>query len=158
VIPRVAQTLPFMSAPQSSRRCLARRAFTKTESTGCLALWVPRPQQHNGLANIQGDVLRQPATVCATNFIAQAVIAEAVPLCPRSGRTALMPKVLSAEDIFPLVDCLSPHERLRLLRLITARPSGGDRQAYHALPPRHEEFSTDQDPLAWDAEGWEDVG
>jgi hypothetical protein len=69
-----------------------------------------------------------------------------------------MPKVLGAEDIFPLVDCLSPHERLRLLRLITARPCGGDREAYRAIPPRDEEFSTDQDPLAWDAEGWEDVG
>ena len=86
------------------------------------------------------------------------LIAQAMPRCPLSGRIALMPKVLSAEDIFPLVDCLSPHERLRLLRLITARPSGGDREAYRAFPARDEEFSTDQDPLAWDAEGWEDVG
>jgi len=81
-----------------------------------------------------------------------------MPRCPLSGRIALMAKVLSAEDIFPLVDCLSPHERLRLLWLITAQPSGGDRGAYRAIPPRDEEFSTDQDPLAWDAEGWEDVG
>jgi hypothetical protein len=96
---------------------------------------------------------RQPAAVRATNLIAQAALG-----CPLSGRIALMPKVLSAEDIFPLVDCLSPHERLRLLRLIAARPSGEDREAYRAIPPRDEEFSTDQDPLAWDAEGWEDIG
>ena len=35
---RVAQTSPFMSAPQSSPRHLARRVFTKTESAACLAL------------------------------------------------------------------------------------------------------------------------
>ena len=69
----------------------------------------------------------------------------------------LMPKHLSAEDIFPLVDCLSPHERLRLLRFISARPAAGDRDVYRALPPRNEEFSIDEDLLAWDAEGWEEV-
>jgi hypothetical protein len=69
-----------------------------------------------------------------------------------------MPKHLSAEDIFPLVDCLSPQERLRLVRLISARPAADDREAYRAAPPRDEEFSRDEEPLAWDAEGWEDVG
>jgi hypothetical protein len=69
-----------------------------------------------------------------------------------------MPKHLSAEDIFPLVDCLSPDERLRLLRFISARPvAEGDRDIYRALPPRSEGLSSDEDRLAWDAEGWEDV-
>ena len=68
-----------------------------------------------------------------------------------------MPKHLSAEDIFPLVDCLSSDERLRLLRFISARPPTDDRDLYRALPPRNEEFSSEGDPLAWDAEGWEDV-
>ncbi|MGA3328100.1 MAG: hypothetical protein ABSF45_26920 [Terriglobia bacterium] len=68
-----------------------------------------------------------------------------------------MPKHLSAEDIFPLVDCLSPDERLRLLRFISARPAADDRDTYRALPPRNQEFSSDQDLLAWDAEGWEEV-
>jgi hypothetical protein len=68
-----------------------------------------------------------------------------------------MPKPLSAEDVFPLVDSLSPRERLRLLRLISTRPTADDAEAYRALPPRNLEFSTDQEPLAWDAEGWEDV-
>lgn len=74
-----------------------------------------------------------------------------------SGRIGLMPKHLSAEDIFPLVDCLSLDERLRLLCFISARPASGDRDVYRALPPRNEEFSSDDDLLAWGAEGWEGV-
>ena len=65
-----------------------------------------------------------------------------------------MLKHLGAEDIFPLVDCLSPDERLRLLRFISARPAVDDRDMYRVLPPRNEEFSSDEDLLAWDAEGW----
>ena len=68
-----------------------------------------------------------------------------------------MPKHLSAEDIFPLVDCLLSDDRLRLLRFISAGLAANDRDLYHALPPRNEEFSSDGDPLAWDAEGWEGV-
>ena len=68
-----------------------------------------------------------------------------------------MPKSLSADDIFPLVDCLTAQERLRLLRWIGTRPAADDRDIYLAVPPGDEEFSMDEDPLAWDAEGWEDV-
>jgi hypothetical protein len=71
---------------------------------------------------------------------------------------AVMEKPLSAEDIFPLVDRLSSQERLRLLRLIVLRPPAADRDAYLALPPRHDEISSDTDPLAWDAGGWEGIG
>jgi hypothetical protein len=66
----------------------------------------------------------------------------------------MMPKHLSAEDIFPLVDYLSLDERLRLLRFISARPTADDRDIYRALPPGNQEFSSDEDLLAWDAEGW----
>jgi hypothetical protein len=55
-----------------------------------------------------------------------------------------MARVLSADDILPLVDCLTPQERVRLQRLI-AKPQGG-------------ECSTDDEALAWDAEGWEGIG
>jgi hypothetical protein len=79
-------------------------------------------------------------------------------LSPGFGRIALMEKPLSAEELFPLVDRLSPHERLRLLRLISLRPAADDRGAYRALPPRHDEFASDTDPLAWDADGWEGIG
>jgi hypothetical protein len=79
-------------------------------------------------------------------------------LRPGFGRITLMEKPLRAEDLFPLVDRLSPQERLRLLRLISLRPAAADRDAYLALPPRHDEFSSDTDPLAWDADGWEGIG
>jgi hypothetical protein len=68
-----------------------------------------------------------------------------------------MPKHLRAEDIFRLVDCLSPDERLRLLRFISTRPAGDDPEVCRAMSPRNEEFSRDEDRLAWDAEGWEEV-
>ena len=68
-----------------------------------------------------------------------------------------MPKPLSAEDVLSLVACLTPHERLRLLRLISAGPVEGDRDTYRALPPREGEFSSVEEPLAWEAEGWEEI-
>ena len=68
-----------------------------------------------------------------------------------------MPKSLTADDILPLVASLTPQERVRLLRLI-ASPQGADAPVYRALPPSRDEFSSDDEPLAWDAEGWEAVG
>jgi len=68
-----------------------------------------------------------------------------------------MARPLRADDILPLVESLTPQERVRLLRLI-AKPQGGDARAYQSVPPSHDEFSPDDEPLAWDAEGWENVG
>lgn len=47
--------------------------------------------------------------------------------------------------------------RVRLLRLI-ALPQGGDAPVYRSVPPSRDEFSADEEPLAWDADGWEAVG
>jgi hypothetical protein len=68
-----------------------------------------------------------------------------------------MARALTADDILPLVDSLPPQERVRLQRLI-ARPEGGDASVYRSLPPSHDEFSAGDEPLAWDSEGWEDIG
>ena len=68
-----------------------------------------------------------------------------------------MAKALTADDILPLVASLTPGERARLLRLI-ALPLGSDAPVYRSAPPSRDEFSSDEEPLAWDAEGWEDVG
>ena len=62
----------------------------------------------------------------------------------------------TVEEIVPLVEALSPLERDRLLRLITSAQSV-DSAIYEAIPPRPEEFSADEDPLAWESEGWENV-
>lgn len=67
-----------------------------------------------------------------------------------------MARALTADDILPLVDSLAPQERVRLQRLI-ARPQGGDASVYRSVPPSRDEFSADDEPLAWDAEGWEDI-
>jgi hypothetical protein len=68
-----------------------------------------------------------------------------------------MSKLLTAEDILPLVACLTPEERVRLLRLV-ASSAGTDAAIYAAVPPALDEFSKDEEPLAWDSEGWEHVG
>ena len=68
-----------------------------------------------------------------------------------------MTKHLSAEDIFPLVDCLSTDERLRLHRFLSARTAADDQDLYRALPPRNGEFSGDENLLGWDADGWDET-
>ena len=68
-----------------------------------------------------------------------------------------MAKPLTADDIVPLVNALTPKERGRLLRMITRPHSGDDASAYSSMPPGHDEFSADEEPLAWEADGWEDV-
>ena len=72
-------------------------------------------------------------------------------------RMQSMAKSLTADDILPLVASLTPQERVRLLRLI-ALPQGGAESVYRSVPPSRDEFSADEEPLAWDADGWEDVG
>jgi len=68
-----------------------------------------------------------------------------------------MARALTADDILPLVDSLTPQERLRLQRLI-ATSHGADASVYRSMPPSRDEFSADDALLAWDAEGWGDIG
>jgi hypothetical protein len=55
----------------------------------------------------------------------------------------------------PLVATLTERERIRLLRWISSR-RGPDTLAYRVVPPTHDEFSSDDEAIAWDAEGWEE--
>jgi hypothetical protein len=66
-----------------------------------------------------------------------------------------MPKSLTADDVLPLIAALTTAERARLLRLITQL--GSDEAIDRSLPPRPDEFGADEEPLAWEAEGWEEV-
>jgi hypothetical protein len=68
-----------------------------------------------------------------------------------------MGKALTANDILPLVAALTPHERARLLQLI-ASPERSDDTVYASVPPRRNEFSADDEPLAWESGGWKYVG
>ena len=65
---------------------------------------------------------------------------------------------MTAEDILLLIARLTPRERVRLLRLIAATPGVSAAIAYAAVPPGRDEFSTDEEPLAWEADGWEGFG
>jgi len=44
---------------------------------------------------------------------------------------------------------------MRLFRMIVS--AGNDIEAYRAAPPTVVEFSSDEESLAWDASGWEEV-
>jgi hypothetical protein len=66
-----------------------------------------------------------------------------------------MGKALTADDILPLVVSLPAPERARLLRLIASQP-GYSASIYTTMPASRDEFSADDEPLTWDAEGWED--
>ena len=68
-----------------------------------------------------------------------------------------MSKPLTADDVLPLIAVLSDQERARLLRLIVGRSVRLADGAYRIAPPRPDEFSSDEEPLAWEGEGWDDV-
>ena len=68
-----------------------------------------------------------------------------------------MANELKADDILPLIARLSVDERRRLFRLALGQGKT-DAQTYAAQPPRDDEFSSDEDSLAWEAEGWEEIG
>jgi hypothetical protein len=65
-----------------------------------------------------------------------------------------MARLLTADDLMPLVASLPDGERIRLLRWI-ASPQGPDRSKYIVAPATDDEFSGDDEPLAWEADGWE---
>jgi len=71
-----------------------------------------------------------------------------------------MSSPLKADDLWPLVQKLPHDEQVRLAKLAlmaASRQPSGDAEAYRIAPPTADEFSSDEDPLAWEAEGWENV-
>ncbi len=69
-----------------------------------------------------------------------------------------MSQTLTAEDLWPLVQKLPHDEQVRLAKLAlraAARSGSGDAEAYRAAPPSVDEFSSQEESLAWEAEGWE---
>jgi hypothetical protein len=71
-----------------------------------------------------------------------------------------MSDLLSASDFWPLILKL-PHDERVLLAKLALRAAAQDDSAapaYAAAPPAPDEFSSDDEPLAWEAEGWEEFG
>ena len=65
---------------------------------------------------------------------------------------------LTAHDLWPLILKL-PHDecvRLAKLALRAAAQGANDGDAYRVSPPTDDELGSDEEPLAWEAEGWED--
>ena len=65
---------------------------------------------------------------------------------------------ITAQDLWPLVQKLPHDEQVRLAKLAlrAAASVRDDTGAYLASPPALDEFSSDDDPLAWEGGGWED--
>jgi len=67
-----------------------------------------------------------------------------------------MARALTADDILPLIAALTPKKtRTCLVRLIAPREYT-DASIYRTEEPAHDEFSADEEPLAWDP-GWENI-
>jgi hypothetical protein len=66
-----------------------------------------------------------------------------------------MPRSLTADDIMPLVASLADSERINLIRWIASHHGAGG-SAYKVAPPTDDEFSGDDEPLAWEADRWEE--
>ncbi len=71
-----------------------------------------------------------------------------------------MTQRMTAQELWPLIEKLPAEEQLYLAKLALraaalGRPAAA---AYRAQPPAENEFSTDDEPLAWEAEGWEHLG
>lgn len=64
---------------------------------------------------------------------------------------------LTASDFWPLILKLPHDERVRLAKL-ALRAAANDPSAatYAGTPPGTDEFSSDEEPLAWEAQGWEE--
>ena len=69
-----------------------------------------------------------------------------------------MSTTLTADDLWPLVEKLSHDQQVKLARraLQAAARQGDDAAAYRAAPPTANEFGSDEEGAAWEAEGWED--
>ena len=66
-----------------------------------------------------------------------------------------MPRLLSADDMMPLVASMTEAERAKLLKWIAAVPDR-DGFTYLASPATPDEFSAEDEPLSWEADGWDE--
>jgi len=66
-----------------------------------------------------------------------------------------MARLLTVDDIMPLVASLPDSERIRLLQWI-ASPQGTDALAYKVTPTSNAEFPGDDESLSWEADGWQE--
>lgn len=65
---------------------------------------------------------------------------------------------LSAVDLWPIAKKLPRDEQVQLAKLLLRGPAAQrtDAEAYAAGPRSEDEFSSDDDALAWEGESWEE--
>ena len=65
---------------------------------------------------------------------------------------------LSAIDLWPIAKKLPRDEQVQLAKLLLrgAVAPRTDAEAYAAAPPGEDEFSSAEDALGWEGEGWEE--
>ena len=102
-----------------------------------------------------GEGLHVPRQDAATSREAFGWFAAAGEGCNPCGMSA----ALTAQDLWPLLLKLPHEEQVRLAKLaLHAASRGGiqDRHTYQSVPPAAAEFAVEEDPLAWEAEGWDE--
>jgi hypothetical protein len=63
---------------------------------------------------------------------------------------------LTAQDLWPLVLKLPHDERIRLARLALKAAATDVAAAYQTAPTDAAEFGSDDEPLSWEGEGWDE--
>lgn len=73
-----------------------------------------------------------------------------------AGTIARMVDPVTTDDVLPLIARMATQERAKLFRAIaTTARSREEAEIYRAMPTGQDEFSQDDEGLAWEAEGWE---
>ncbi len=66
---------------------------------------------------------------------------------------------LTASDFWPLILKLPHEERVRLAKLaLRAAANDSSAATYAAAPPAGDEFLSDDEALAWEGQGWTELG
>lgn len=68
-----------------------------------------------------------------------------------------MSRRMTIQEILPLIADLTLPERVRLVRLTVEQPGVDEAEVYRILPSGRSEFSSGEDLLEWEADGWEDL-
>lgn len=65
---------------------------------------------------------------------------------------------LSASELLRFAKKLPRDEQMQLAKLLLREVEAArtDAEAYAAMPPGDDEFSSDEEALAWEGEGWEE--
>ena len=63
---------------------------------------------------------------------------------------------LTAHDLWPLCLKLPHDERVRLARLALKAAATDDAAAYRKAAPDADEFGSEEEPLVWEGEGWDE--